>query len=192
METAVAPARHLTALPRRRLDLAPAPVEVEHVAVLFTDVVASTALLDRLGDVGAHRLRRRHFGLLRHVIAQHGGREVKNLGDGLMVAFDRAHDAVACGLAIQRAVDATVEHPLELRIGVAAGEAVTEDGDFFGRPVIVAHRLCDVARAGEVLVAETALQFPAAALDGELQGRRLLALKGLRERVSAAALRPRA
>jgi class 3 adenylate cyclase len=191
MEHAVAPQpRPLTALPRRRLGLAPAPVVTEHVAILFTDIVGSTALLERLGDVAAHRLRRRHFGLLRHVIAEHGGREVKNLGDGLMVAFADASDAVACGLAIQRAVAAAVEHPLELRIGVAAGEAVTEDGDYFGWPVIVAQRLCCAAHGGDVLVADAALQ-PATDLPAHgAQPFGTLALKGVREPVESVALRP--
>jgi class 3 adenylate cyclase len=176
--------------PGRRLHLAPVEVELEHVAILFTDVVGSTELLDRLGDVAAHHLRRRHFALLRRVIGDHGGREVKSLGDGLMVAFAATADAVACALAMQRAV-AAGEHPLELRIGIAAGETVREDGDYFGRPVIVARRLCDAAHGGEVLVSEPTPELTADRLAHEVRPLGRLSLKGLREPVTAAALRPR-
>ncbi len=60
----------------------------ETITVLFTDLVGSTDLLSRVGEVRADELRREHFGLLRANVAEHGGREVKNLGDGLMVVFD--------------------------------------------------------------------------------------------------------
>ncbi len=180
----------MTRLPGRRLHLAPVAVELEHVAILFTDVVGATELLDRLGDVAAHDLRRRHFALLRRVICDHGGREVKSLGDGLMVAFTAAADAVACALAMPRAV-AAGEHPLELRIGIAAGEAVPEEGDYFGRPVVVARRLCDAAAGGEVLVSAPIPELATDRVGHEVRPLGRLALKGLREPVSAAMLRPR-
>src|SRR4051794_22055653 len=68
----------------------------EQVTILFTDVVGSTELFDRHGDHAAHELRRRHFALLRGAVRGHGGREVKNLGDGLMVAFASPPAAVEC------------------------------------------------------------------------------------------------
>jgi len=181
----------VTRLPRRPLHLAQVGVELEQVAILFTDVVGSTELLDQLGDVAAHHLRRRHFALLRQVVAQFRGREVKSLGDGLMVAFADAATAVACALAMQRAV-AAGEHPLELRIGIAWGEAVGEEGDYFGRPVIVARRLCDAAAGGEVVVSAVGPELPV--VDGlahEVQSLGRLSLKGLREPVSAMMLRLR-
>ena len=58
------------------------------VTLLFTDLVGSSALLEQLGDDAGERMRRTHFGLLRDAVAEAGGEEVKNLGDGLMVAFD--------------------------------------------------------------------------------------------------------
>ena len=60
------------------------------VAILFTDLVGSTALFDRRGDEAADVLRREHFAALRGVVDDHGGREVKSTGDGLMVAFPSA------------------------------------------------------------------------------------------------------
>ncbi len=158
---------------------------------LFTDVVGSTALLDRLGDHVAHAFRRRHFALLRTAISEHAGTEVKSMGDGLMVAFTDARSAVACAVAMQRAVAACGD-PMTLRIGIDMGEAVREQDDFFGRPVIVARRLCDVAQGGQVVVSETVrrLAGPPSAHAFEPLG--ALALKGLSEPVSATALCPAA
>ncbi|MFL5883668.1 MAG: adenylate/guanylate cyclase domain-containing protein [Thermoleophilaceae bacterium] len=149
---------------------------VERVTLLFTDVVGSTRLFERVGDDVAHRLMRRHFSLLREAVQEHRGREVKSLGDGLMVAFESADDAVACAHAMQRAV-AGCDDGLELRVGIASGEAVRERDDYFGRPVIVARRLCDSAGAGEVLVA--------GAEDQQAEPVRSLRLKGLAEPVAA-------
>ncbi len=73
------------------------------LTVLFTDLVGSTALLSRVGQVRADELRREHFALMRGTIESCGGREVKNLGDGLMVVFERAADGLACAIAMQRA-----------------------------------------------------------------------------------------
>jgi class 3 adenylate cyclase len=155
---------------------------------LFTDAVGSTALLDRLGDRAAHELRRRHFALLRTAISDHAGTEVKSLGDGLMVAFRDAPSAVACAMAMQLAAAACGD-PVRLRIGIDVGEAVREGDDFFGRPVIVARRLCDAAQPCQVVVSEAVCRLAgplAADASGSLGE---LALKGFSHPVRASALR---
>jgi class 3 adenylate cyclase len=73
------------------------------VAILFTDLVDSTAIASALGPDAADRLRRTHFESLRHAVGAHTGTEVKNTGDGLMVAFVRPSDAAACAVAMQQA-----------------------------------------------------------------------------------------
>ena len=158
---------------------------------LFTDVVGSTALLDRLGDHVAHAFRRRHFALLRTAIRENAGIEVKSLGDGLMVAFADARSAVACAVAMQRAVT-VCRDPMTLRIGIDMGEAVREQDDFFGRPVIVARRLCDVAQGGQIVVSETVRSLAGSSSTHALESLGALALKGLSDPVSATALRPAA
>ncbi len=161
-----------------------APVPSGAVIVLFTDVVGSTRLVERFGDSDAHRVLRRHFELLRMAIAEHSGHEVKNLGDGLMVVFAAATDALTCAAAMQSAV-AREGEPLGLRIGVHAGEAVREHDDYFGTPVIIARRLCDSAHAGQTLVSEPVQQH---ASGQEFESVRDLALKGLTEPVRASAV----
>jgi class 3 adenylate cyclase len=155
---------------------------------LFTDAVGSTALLDRVGDHMAHAFRRRHFALLRRAISEQAGTEVKSLGDGLMVAFTDTRSAVACAVAMQRAV-AVCGDPMTLRIGIDVGEAVREEDDFFGRPVIVARRLCDVAKGGQIVVSETVRRLAGPPSAHVLEPLGALMLKGLSDPVSATALR---
>lgn len=129
----------------------------ETVTVTFTDLVASTDLLSRLGeDVAAH-LRREHFELLRSAVHRHAGREVKNLGDGLMAVFASSADAVAAAVDVQRAFDRRnrgAPEPLVVRIGISAGDAEVDDGDYFGMPVVEAARLCGEAEAEGILVTD--------------------------------------
>ena len=73
------------------------------VTILFTDLVASTETMERVGDDRAEDLRRAHFRLVRDAAAAHGGRTVKSLGDGLMIVFASAIEAVASAAAIQAA-----------------------------------------------------------------------------------------
>jgi class 3 adenylate cyclase/DNA-binding SARP family transcriptional activator/tetratricopeptide (TPR) repeat protein len=121
------------------------------VTLLFTDLVGSTQMLERLGQDAAERISREHFGLLRHALEQHGGAEVKALGDGLMAVFPSALAAVESAVDMQCAVAAAeIDEPLEVRIGLHAGEPIAADDDFYGRAVVVASRLCDSANGGEV------------------------------------------
>jgi len=127
------------------------------VTLLFTDQVGSTETLQRLGDEEGERLRRAHFGLLREAAQMHGGEEVKNLGDGLMVAFVSAVDAVVCAITIQQAVDRarrTGELSFAVRIGLNVGEPIRDEGDYFGTPVVIAKRLCDAGAPGQILASE--------------------------------------
>ncbi|MGH9037601.1 MAG: adenylate/guanylate cyclase domain-containing protein [Acidimicrobiia bacterium] len=160
------------------------------VTLLFTDLVNSTRLLDRLGDEAAGRLRRHHFALLRREIAAAGGEEVKSLGDGLMVAFRSARAALVCAVAMQRAVDTDNRsgHPVQIRVGLHCGEPDREEQDFFGTAVVVARRLCDSAQGGEILASEVVALL--AGSEPEIPHRTLgpLPLKGLSEPVPAVAI----
>src|SRR4030042_4849371 len=80
-----------------------AEARIGTVTFLFTDLERSTESLQKLGDDEAQVLWRTHFGLLRNAVAARGGQEVKNLGDGLMVVFASALDALACAVAMQQA-----------------------------------------------------------------------------------------
>jgi class 3 adenylate cyclase len=157
------------------------------VSVLFTDLVGSTELASRLGAEAADDLRRTHFGLLRAAVQAHGGREVKNLGDGLMATFPGAGAALDGAAAMQQAVDRhnrSGGEPLGVRIGVAAGDAVEEDGDLFGEPVVQAARLCALADGGSILAPDV-LRHLAPRGTHEYRSVGDLELKGLPEPVPA-------
>ena len=128
------------------------------VALLFTDLVRSTELLERLGDAGAEAVRREHFGLLREAIGAARGQEVKTLGDGVMAVFGSAVEAVECAVAMQRAAGTGDGQghgePLSIRVGVHVGEPVRDGDDFFGTAVVVARRLCDAAVGGQILASD--------------------------------------
>ena len=102
-------------------------------------------------------LRREHFTLLRDAIGASGGREVKNLGDGLMVVFSSSTSALSCAVGMQQRLEARNSRggePMLLRVGVSMGEADIEDGDYFGPPVVEAARLCGAAGGGQILTTD--------------------------------------
>lgn len=123
--------------------------------VVFTDIVGSTALIDRHGDEYGVELVRVHDELVRSVLPQYGGREVKHTGDGLMLAFRSASGAVGCGVELQRSLaDRAPDPPLRIRIGANTGEPVAKGSDLFGSAVNLAARLCDRADAETILVSD--------------------------------------
>ena len=121
------------------------------VTILFTDLVNSTELMQRAGDEDAQRIFKAHYQVLREAVSANGGAEVKSLGDGLMVAFNAAADAVRCAVNMQQASRRAIagEH-LAIRVGLNVGDALRDEGDLFGTPVVVARRLCDTAAAGQI------------------------------------------
>jgi class 3 adenylate cyclase len=127
---------------------------IESATILFTDVVGSTELSRRLSPDAADEVRRRHFSILRQTIAEAGGTEVKNLGDGLMVVFASASAALACAVSMQQGVERDNrdrEYAVGLRVGLSGGEVTREDDDCFGDPVVEAARLCAICEGGQVL-----------------------------------------
>ncbi len=130
------------------------------VTILFTDLVGSTELLQRAGDEQAQRIFKAHHRLLREAVEAHGGNEVKWLGDGLMVAFDSAADAVKCAIAMQQmSRRPTAGERLEIRAGLHVGEAFVDESDFFGTSVVIARRLCDKANAGQILASDIVVRL---------------------------------
>src|SRR5437764_7573137 len=158
--------------------------------ILFTDLVGSTELLARAGDEEAQRIFRAHHALLADTAAAHGGEEVKWLGDGLMVAFGSALDALRAAIAMQQASRRPVNgERLSIRVGLNAGETMRDATDYFGTPVVVARRLCDKAEGGQILCTETVVGLLAGRSEFAFTDLGKLALKGVPEPVAASEVR---
>lgn len=159
----------------------------ENITVLFTDLVGSTALSSNLAQDAADVLRREHFSILRRAIAETGGTEVKNLGDGLMVVFGAASAALACAVAMQQGVERDNrerERVIGLRVGLSGGEVVREEGaDYFGDPVVEAARLCALCEGGQILATDVVRLMAGRRSRHQYQSLGELELKGLPEPV---------
>jgi len=158
----------------------PSGPQRQWVTVMFTDIVDSTGLTERLGDDEWSRVLGRYRELTRRTFATRGGEEVGTQGDGFLARFPSPADAVLCGVDIQRDLDElreAVGAALEVRIGIHAGEAVHDDGDLVGRVVNVAARVTSAAVPGEILVTEPVADYLGGRL--ELDDRGLQTLRGV-------------
>ena len=158
------------------------------VTFLITDFVGSTEQLERLGDEDAISITMSGLAQLRELAVRHNGEVFKNTGDGLMVVFASALEAIACAVSMQQAAGSddpkqTLHERLPMRIGLHAGEAMRVEGDYFGMPVNVAAKVCHAAASGQILVSDIVREL-VGSHRGFVFGRlHELALTGLRSQV---------
>ena len=156
-------------------------------AIMFTDLEGSTSLTQQLGDAPAMAVVRRHDSIVRAALARTAGSEVKHTGDGIMASFHSVTDALQAAVLMQREfAQAELEGalPVGVRIGIAAGEAVTESNDLFGSAVQLAARLSSKAHSRSILVAG-AVRDMAADKEFRFGANRHLRLKGFVDAVRA-------
>lgn len=128
--------------------------------VVFADLVGSTSLFERLGDEAASRFVTQLVNTLSEIFAQHQGRVVKVLGDGLFVLFQQEGAALAACIQVQNHLLEKQIRPgdsgpaVELQIGIDSGEVIEIEGDCFGDTVNSAARLADLAGASQILTTE--------------------------------------
>jgi len=127
--------------------------------ILFTDMEGSTALNQLVGDAQAMDVLRGHDKIIRDALAATGGREVKHTGDGLMASFASVVRAAECSIKIQQEFaahrDPVLNGSIRVRIGLAAGEPVTEHDDLFGAAVQLSSRICGAAEPATILASST-------------------------------------
>jgi predicted ATPase/DNA-binding SARP family transcriptional activator/class 3 adenylate cyclase len=135
----------------------PSPLPSGTVTFLLTDIEGSTALWERTGEAFPAALAT-HHALLRDQFRQHGGVEVKEIGDAFLVAFPRAGDALACGVAAQRALAAhrwsESVSPLRVRMALHTGDITPEAGDYHGLVLHHAQRILTAGHGGQILCSE--------------------------------------
>lgn len=132
------------------------PSASQVVTVMFTDMVGSTNMTETLGDEGAQKMVRLHNRIVRDALTKKLGREVKHTGDGIMASFENASNGIEAAIMIQESLAESHRQepdlPLQIKIGINAGEAIMEDDDIFGSTVQIAARLADKAQAGEIII----------------------------------------
>ena len=123
------------------------------LAIVFTDVVGSTALGEEIRDEAMNEVRRAHFAQSRRLIGQFQGREIKTIGDSFMAAFKCAGDA----LDYARALQGNTGHPqVQIRAGIHIGPMRVEEGDVFGGTVNFAARVVGAVKDAEIWLSERA------------------------------------
>ena len=125
---------------------------------LFTDIVNSTSLTEQYGDIVTMTILRKHNEIVRNSLQLHAGTEVKHTGDGIMATFMTSSKAIHSALQMQNTLNDYRQKnpgiPLHVRIGINAGEPVTEGNDFFGAAVQLTKRICDFAGPDQILISD--------------------------------------
>jgi len=150
--------------------------------VLFTDIVDSTALTERLGDTVFRTASRALDEGMRAAMRDAGGTPVdgKVLGDGVMAVFTSASQAIA---AARRCIELSAESELRLHVGLHAGDVIHEAGNVYGGAVNIASRVCALSAPGEVLVSGTVRELARTSAGVEFEDRGEQALKGIDDAV---------
>jgi DNA-binding NarL/FixJ family response regulator/DNA-binding SARP family transcriptional activator len=148
------------------------------LTVVFTDIVESTELANRLGDARWHAVLDAHDQLVRAALRRHAGREVNKVGDGFVAVFDSPGRAIAC---VEEIMAGVPKLGIAVRAGLHAGECVVRGDDIGGIAVHVAARIAGRSRPGEILVSGTVKDLVAGS-DVSLVDRGSHVLKGLPRR----------
>ena len=116
--------------------------------MLFTDIVGSTSTAERLGDAAWKQLLADHHRVIRSELDRYRGTEVDTTGDGFLVTFSSAANALRCAMAIRHALRAI---DLEVRMGVHAGEVELVGRQIAGVNVHAAARIMSLAGPSQIL-----------------------------------------
>lgn len=126
------------------------------MTIVFTDIEASTELMERVGEDRWVATVLTHNRMVRECVLEHGGEIVKSQGDGFMLMFESAGAALRCAADLQRIFahynDGHPDEPLRVRIGMHTGNIFQAEDDVIGRTVVQAARITGRARGGEILV----------------------------------------
>lgn len=160
-------------------------------SIMFTDIVDSTRVLQRLGDVRGERLFREHRALVDRFITAEGGADIKWNGDGVMAAFPSASGAFRAAVAMLQANAMSGQRErLGIRIGLSLGDVISDGSDYHGAAVVVARRLCDHAQPGQILATAAMCLVAGPVAGAGIHPLGTLTLKGLDEPAEVVELRP--
>ena len=153
------------------------------VTIMFSDIESSTQMAVSMGDTQWMAVLNDHNGIFERRVAQYGGTIVKNQGDGYMLAFGSARRALLCAAHVQHDLrEYCGKHParaIRVRMGCHTGEAIERSGDLFGRHVIIAARVADLAEGAQINVSSIVKEITAARGDLAYGPGRDVELKGV-------------
>ena len=148
----------LSDLLREWADPAARGARSESIVFLLTDIVGSTALTAKLGNSAAQRIVRAHNAVARAAVKDFKGREIKHTGDGMLLTFADAGSATKAAMYIQQEAYAYAtenpDAPLALRVGLHAGQAEKDDGDYHGEAVLLLDGICAAGETGQIVCSE--------------------------------------
>src|SRR5262245_2455927 len=158
-------------------------------AIIFTDVVGFSARIQE-NETGTLQLVERDTQFIKNVCTSFNGRILKSTGDGLLIFFDSAVDAVAAALKIQeefaqQKATASPQDVLEHRIGIHLGDVFIRDGDVMGDGVNIAARLQQIAEPGGICISQTVYEVVKNKLSLQVTSLGPRELKNIREAVPA-------
>ena len=154
------------------------------VTIMFSDIESSTEKALSMGDAEWMDVLGHHNAIFESAVQTHGGRIIKNQGDGYMISFGSARRALLCAAEVQRQLERKHrEDPrtgVRVRMGCHTGEAIHDSaGDLFGRHVIIAARVANLADGGQVLVSSVVRDITAPRGDLTFGEPRPVELKGV-------------
>ena len=154
------------------------------ITIVFSDIESSTEKAIALGDSVWFEVLGVHNDIVRRALAKYGGNEIKSQGDGFMLSFPSARRALQFCVEVQRDLSAYAEeHPetgVRIRIGLHTGEAIVDDeGDLFGKHIIVAARIANLADGDQILASGVVKEITATRGDLAFSDARSVELKGI-------------
>lgn len=133
------------------------------LTIAFTDIEASTEMMETLGEESWLEVMLVHNRLVRDCVDRHGGDIVGSQGDGFMVTFASASGALDWAVELQRALArhnaGQVAAPLHVRVGLHTGNIFHADQGFLGKAVVLAARITGQASGGQILVSEASREY---------------------------------
>lgn len=166
------------------VDVAGLPADQGTVTIVFSDIESSTERNVQLGDQVWMEVLGNHNRIVTERVTQFGGTIIKNQGDGYMLSFSGARMALDCMMAVQRDLTAHAganpDRSVRIRIGMHTGEVLADqDGDLFGTHVVVAARIANLAKGGEILVSSLTKEIIVSRGDITFDAPREVHLKGI-------------
>ena len=154
------------------------------ITIVFSDIESSTETAMSLGDTKWFELLGEHNDIIRRNLERHDGTVIKNQGDGFMLTFPSARAAMLCMIDVQRDLakraSGSAETPIRIRIGMHTGEAIVDsDGDLFGKHIIMAARIANLADGGQILVSSITKEITSSRGDLVFGASQEVTLKGI-------------